>query len=100
MCVNHFFMIILRFTDDETRAGELMEAHMAHIRQGFDEGIFLVGGPITQKQGGGLIARGVSRDEIEYRVATDPFVKEQVVQAEIIEIEALYIDKQMEPIFL
>lgn len=99
MSTNRLFIIILRFTGNKALAEELMDAHLAYVKQGFDDGVFFIGGPITLDQGGGLIAQGDSREEIDLRVATDPFVKNEVVQAEIIEIEPLYMDKRMESFF-
>jgi len=92
------FIVILRFTGNENLLAELMEAHMACIKKGFDDGIFLVGGPIEPNMGGVLIAHGITRFELEERVSRDPFVAERVVEAEIIEITPLNMDKRLEPI--
>lgn len=92
------FIVILRFTGDAVRAAELMDDHLACIKRGFDDGIFLVGGNIMPRLGGALIAHGISRAELEKRVSNDPFVAERVVEAEILEIEPMMMDKQLEPI--
>lgn len=92
------FIVILRFTGDEVRAAKLMDDHLAYIKRGFDDGIFLVGGAILPKSGGGLIAHGISRAELEKRVSSDPFVAERVVEAEILEIEPSMMDKRLGPI--
>lgn len=92
------FIVLLRFTGNGILAAELMEAHMACIKQGFDDGVFLVGGAIQPNLGGGLIAHGISRVELEKRVSSDPFVAERVVEAEILEITPLSMDKRLESI--
>ncbi|AIG02008.1 Uncharacterised protein [Pseudomonas fluorescens] len=92
------FFIILRFTGDEVRAAEFMDGHMAYIKKGFDDGVFLVGGPILPAQGGGIIAHGISRSELEALVSSDPFVIEHVVEPEILEVNPLHMDKRLESI--
>jgi len=59
------FIVILKFGGNEALAAKLMEAHMACIKQGFDDGVFLVGGDIQPDLGGALIPHGVSRVELE-----------------------------------
>lgn len=80
------FLVLLKFTDRRDRAADLMGGHNAWLKQGFDEGVFVLAGGLPPGLGGAVIAHGVSRATIETRVAADPFVAEGVVTAEIIEI--------------
>ncbi len=79
------FIITLRFTD-KTKAPQFMEGHNAWIRQGFDDGIFLLVGSLQPNAGGAILADNASSEEIEARVQDDPFVAEGVVSAEILAI--------------
>lgn len=79
------FIITLRFAD-KAKAPQLMDAHNAWIRQGFDDGVFLLVGGLQPSAGGAIIAHGTSRAEVEARVKEDPFVAEGVVTVEILEI--------------
>jgi len=79
------FVIALRFAD-KTKASQFMEAHNAWIRRGFDDGVFLLVGSLQSSAGGAIVAHGASRAEVEARVKEDPFVAENVVTAEILEI--------------
>lgn len=81
------FIITLRFADNRSAAADLMADHNDWIAQGFADGIFHCVGSLMPDGGGAVIAQGESRGEIEQRVQADPFVAENVVTAEIIEID-------------
>lgn len=72
-----------------------MEAHNQWIRRGFEDGVFLLAGSLQPGLGGSVIAHGESRDKIEERVRTDPFVAEKVVTATIMEIEPKKADPRL-----
>lgn len=79
------FIITLRFAD-KTKAPQFMDGHNAWIRQGFDDGVFLLVGSLQPSMGGAIIAHNASAEEIETRVYDDPFVAEGVVSAEILAV--------------
>lgn len=80
------FIVLLRFSTGRDQAGRLMQAHKAWLQQGFDEGVFLLAGSIRPQAGGMILARGLPLPELRARVDADPFVAEDVVSAEVIEI--------------
>ncbi len=88
------FIITLRFAD-KTKAQQLMDAHNAWIRQGFDDGVFLLVGGLQPGAGGAIVAHGASRAQVEARVKADPFVAEGVVTAEILEIAPGRTDERL-----
>lgn len=79
------FIITLRFAD-KTKAPQFMDGHNAWIRQGFDDGVFLLVGSLQPNMGGAIIAHNASAEEIDARVHEDPFVAEGVVSAEILAV--------------
>lgn len=81
------FIIILKFSKNKSLASAFVEGHNQWIRRGFDEGVFLMVGSLKPGVGGAIIASGVSLESIEHRVNEDPFVAENIVVAEILEIE-------------
>lgn len=89
------FIIILRFADNKSRASEFMEGHNQWIQKGFAEGIFLMVGSLQPSLGGSVIAHGLSREALEARVGEDPFVAENIVTAEILEIEPSKADERL-----
>ena len=80
------FIVLLMFSDNKGQAGEYMEGHNAWIKQGFEDGVFLLVGSIEPGLGGSVVAHNTSLAELENRVNTDPFVAEDIVRSEIIEI--------------
>ncbi|MGA3770946.1 YciI family protein [Ralstonia nicotianae] len=62
----------------------VLPAHRAHLQAHYASGHFLMSGPFFPREGGGILARGESREAIEAIVARDPFVVEQLVEARVI----------------
>ncbi|GGB94506.1 hypothetical protein GCM10011352_20710 [Marinobacterium zhoushanense] len=89
------FIVMLRFTEHMAKAGEFMEGHKAWIAQGFADGVFLLVGSLKPNQGGAVVAHNLSHAELAQRVNDDPFVAENVVSAEIIEIEPARLDERL-----
>ena len=90
------FIILLRFGDNRAQADQFMERHNAWIKQGLDDGIFLLVGGLQPNQGGGILAWETSRDALQARNDTDPFVAEGVVSAEILEIAPAMADPRLQ----
>ncbi|GAA1226727.1 YciI family protein [Kitasatospora nipponensis] len=80
------FVVLLRFSTNKSAAGQYMDGHQQWIKQGLDDGVFLLVGSIQPGLGGAVLAHATSKEELEERVNADPFVAQDVVRAEIIEI--------------
>ncbi len=89
------FVVLLRFSENKGNAGQFMQGHNDWIKRGFEDGVFLVAGSLQPQQGGAVLAHNVSRADIEARVAADPFVAENVVSAEILEIAPARADPRV-----
>lgn len=79
------FLISLRYTAPLDRIDALMSRHMAHLKKHEAKGIFIAWGRKVPREGGLIIAKGASRDEIEALAAQDPFVGEGAAEFEVIE---------------
>ena len=80
------FIVLLKFSDNRAKAGQFMEGHKEWIKRGFDDGVFLLSGSLQPNLGGGVVAHNTSLSDLQGRVNADPFVVENVVTAEILEI--------------
>lgn len=89
------FMVLLRFSDNKSQASQLMDGHNAWIAPGFDDGVFLLVGSLQPGLGGGIVAHNTTLADLEARVNNDPFVTENVVSAEILEIEPKKADERL-----
>jgi len=90
------FVVLLRFSENKDRASELMEGHNQWIRRGFEDKVFILIGSLQPGLGGSVLVHGESREALESRVNLDPFVAENVVTAEILEIEPKKADERMD----
>ena len=84
------FIVLLAFSDNIHLAKDFMQGHKNWIKTGIEDDIFLVVGslkPIIDSEGGGAImAHNTSRQALEERLKQDPFVIENVVSANIVEL--------------
>lgn len=80
------FVVTLRFSANKAQAPRFMEGHNAWIGRGFADGVFLLTGSLQPNAGGAVLAHNISRADLEARVQEDPFVAEDVVSADILEI--------------
>ena len=89
------FIVLLKFAGNKARAGQFMEGHKAWIKRGFDDGVFLLVGSLQPNQGGGIVAHNTSLADLQSRVSNDPFVAENVVSAEVMEIAPSSADERL-----
>ncbi len=90
------FIVLLKFSDNKGQASQFMEGHNEWIRRGFDDGIFLLVGSLQPNLGGGIVAHNLTLSDLQSRVNNDPFVSENVVSAEILEITPSKADERLE----
>ena len=90
------FVVLLEFSSNKGSAGQFMDGHNAWLRRGFDDGVFLVAGSLQPSRGGAIVAHNASMQDLRSRVNDDPFVAENVVTAEILEISPVKADPRLE----
>lgn len=90
------FIVLLKFSGNKDQAGQFMDGHKEWIKRGFDDGVFLLVGSLQPNLGGGVVAHNTSLSDLENRVNEDPFVAENVVNAEIVEIAPAKADERLE----
>lgn len=90
------FLIQLRFSKNKANASQFMDGHNAWLKKGFSSGIFLLAGSIQPNLGGAIIASNATLEQIQEVVQQDPFVVENVVSFEIIEISPSKAVPQLE----
>ena len=72
-----------------------MEGHNSWIKSGFDDGVFLLAGSLQPSAGGGIVAHNISLADLQSRVKLDPFVAQNIVTAEIVEITPAKTDERL-----
>jgi uncharacterized protein YciI len=89
------FIVLLKFSDNKSQASQFIEGHKEWIKRGFDDGIFLLVGSLQPNMGGGIVAHNSSLSDLQSRVNDDPFVAQNVVSAEILEITPSQADERL-----
>ena len=92
---DQMFIVLLRFSANKGQAGQFMEGHKEWIKRGFDDGVFLLVGSLQPNLGGGIVAHNTALADLQGRVNADPFVIDNVVSAEIIEITPSRADERL-----
>lgn len=90
------FLVLLRFSDNRAQAGQFMAGHNAWIKRGFEDSVFLLTGSLQPSAGGAILAHDTSLSALQVRVNDDPFVAENVVSAEILEIAPARTDARLD----
>ena len=89
-------IIFLRFSTNKNQASQLMEGHKAWLKRGFDDGVFLLAGSLEPGLGGGILAHKTSLADLQSRVNEDPFVAQDVVKAEMFELDPGKADERLQ----
>ena len=89
------FVVFLKFAENKGQASQFMEDHNLWVKRGIADGVFLLVGSLQPNLGGGILAHGLSRAELQVRLNEDPFVAENVVTAEINEISPALADDRL-----
>jgi uncharacterized protein YciI len=90
------YIVFLKFSANKSQASQFMESHKAWIKRGFDDGVFLLAGSLEPGLGGGILAHNTSLADLQGRVNADPFVAEDVVKAEIFELDPGKADERLQ----
>lgn len=90
------FIVLLKFSDNKGQAGQFMDGHNEWLKRGFDDGVFLMAGSLQPSLGGSVMAYNTSLQDLQERVNSDPFVTEDVVSAEILEITPAKADERLQ----
>lgn len=78
------FILSLTYIAPPADADMHMDAHMAWVRAGYDQGLFLASGRKIPRTGGVILARG-ERAALEAMCAADPFTIHGIAEYEITE---------------
>jgi uncharacterized protein YciI len=90
------FIILLTYTKPLDEVDRHLAGHRAWVKQGFEEGVFILSGGQRPRTGGALLALGDDRSDIQARVNHDPFVLAGVATADVIEVVPSTLDDRLD----
>ncbi|KFN38747.1 MAG: GTP cyclohydrolase [Sulfuricurvum sp. MLSB] len=79
------FIISLTYIKPLDEVDALLEEHVEYLKEQYRLGNFLASGRKVPRTGGIILARAVSREEIETIITLDPFYRHGVASYEITE---------------
>jgi hypothetical protein len=59
------FVVLLKFSENKSKAGEYMDGHNQWIKQGFEDGVFLWVGSLQSNLGGSVIVDNTPISELK-----------------------------------
>ncbi|MGW7099446.1 YciI family protein [Streptomyces sp. NPDC054838] len=92
------FVMELTYTAPIEAVDERMEAHVAWLDRYYASGVFLASGRKVPRDGGVILAAGVSRAEAEEIAAEDPFTVAGVCAYRITEFVATKTSADLAPV--
>ncbi len=79
------FVLLFTYPSSEAERAPQLDAHHAYLEEQHAAGRYVVWGPASGGRGM-VLATGDDREEIETIVAADPFVRERLVECEVIHL--------------
>ena len=79
------FIVTLTYLKPLEDIEPLMPAHMAWVRQGFEDGLFIGSGRRVPRLGGVILARSGDEQALRDTIARDPFVIHGAARCDIVE---------------
>jgi len=90
-------VVLIRYLKPNAEVDRVRPAHRAFLDQLYEKNILIASGPQVPRTGGILLARGISKVELEKLLKEDPFQKEGVGEYQVVEFEVAKHAKGMEP---
>lgn len=90
------FIVLLKFSKNKDQVGQFMDGHNQWLQQGFEDGVFLLAGSLQPGLGGAIVAHNTTLAQLEQRVNDDPFVKQDVVNPEVMEITPARAEERLQ----
>lgn len=89
------FIVLLTYTAPLTEVDLHVKAHTEWVDARYAEGVFVASGPLIPRTGGAILAHGLSRDALVTLLASDPFVINNVIKTEILEVAVRATDERL-----
>lgn len=79
------FIIMLAYKKPMIEIEKHLEAHRMFLDKGYKDGLFIVSGPKSPRNGGIIISQSKKREQLENMIKQDPFHIHDLADYEIIE---------------
>lgn len=79
------FVVLLHYVQPIEAVERLLEEHRAFLDRHFAARRFIASGAQVPRVGGVILARGMSRQQLDAVLAEDPFLRERVADYQVLE---------------
>lgn len=79
------FIILLRYVQPLSAVEAHLQAHRAYLDRHYAAGHFVASGAQVPRTGGVILARGLTRPQLDAMLTEDPFHRSGVAQCQVIE---------------
>jgi len=93
------FVIELTYQADLSKIDEVMGEHVSFLKKHYASGIFVASGRQVPRDGGIVIATGVSREKLEDIMRQDPFYSRGLAEFRIIEFRVSQRARNLKELF-
>jgi len=90
------FVVILSYTAPLAEIDAQVPAHAAWLDQQYADGVFVASGRQVPRVGGVILAVGVDKDELDHRLARDPFAQHGLATYTVTQFEATKVGQGLE----
>ncbi len=91
------YLILLTYVQAPEEVAAHLEEHRAYLRRMYAEDHFIVSGPRIPAEGGVILARAASEDDVRALIRMDPFSQRSIAQYQVIAFDALWNASQFAP---
>ena len=79
------FIVTLTYLKPVEEIDALMHDHVAWLKKGYDEGLFIASGRRVPRSGGVILAKSGDEQALRENLARDPFVVHGTARCEVVE---------------
>jgi uncharacterized protein YciI len=82
-----YFLVLIEYKTDIENIVRVTEQHRAHLKKGYEQGMFLISGPRIPRTGGLVIAKSSSLEQLESFFSDDPYYIHSYAEYKFIEFD-------------
>jgi uncharacterized protein YciI len=82
-----YFLVLIEYKTDIENIIKITEQHRAHLKKGYEQGMFLISGPQIPRKGSLVIAKSDTREQLETFFSEDPYFINSYADFKFIEFD-------------
>ncbi|GAA3350404.1 YciI family protein [Amorphoplanes nipponensis] len=92
------FVVTLTYVADLAQVDDALPDHIAWLDRQYADGVFAASGPRIPRVGGVILARDLTREDLDRRLAADPFHQRGIAEYAVTEFAPSRAAEGLEPL--